>query len=361
MYPDAPGEDWLALPAVAGADMISASERIAPTFSINDNNMSQSMPESHVEPSNTALGGNSPSRMMLRYFLATRPMFLTASLLAVVCGTSLGWQHAGTLDITATLLALLAIGLVHGAANVLNDVFDEMNGTDRANTQRIFPFTGGSRFIQNGVLSVSQMRNWGLLLLTGACLTGLLLVALKGMAVLLFGLAGMALGILYSAPPVHLAARGLGEFAVAAGFGLLPVTGAAWLQSGVIDWPVLLLSVPVSCWVAGILVINEIPDAQADAGAGKFTLVVRLGIRGSRTLYLGLNLLAFASITVATVSGWLSPWALLLPVLLLPVALINNRAIATAAHEPRGLKGVIEKTLATHAAGCLWLAIACWL
>jgi 1,4-dihydroxy-2-naphthoate octaprenyltransferase len=45
--------------------------------------------------------------------------------------------------------------LTHAAVNVINDVADHHNGTDAANTARLFPFTGGSRFIQNGVLSVS--------------------------------------------------------------------------------------------------------------------------------------------------------------------------------------------------------------
>jgi 1,4-dihydroxy-2-naphthoate octaprenyltransferase len=305
-------------------------------------------------------GDSSPMQMARSYAMATRPMFLTASLLAVITGTSLGWHSAGRLDATAALLALVIIALLHAAANVLNDVFDELNGADRLNTQRIYPYTGGSRFIQNGVLSLEQMRNWGLLLLSLATLLGFGLGAYRGTAVLGLGMAGIGLGVLYSAPPIQLAARGLGETAVAAGFGLLPVCGAAWLQTGQIELPALLVSVPVSCWVANILLINEVPDACSDAEAGKRTLVVRLGIRGAAYLYMCLSLVAFAGVGLAVVTGSLPPMALLLPGMLLPIGILNGRRISISAAKTADLKPAIEKTLAIHTAGCLWLACCPW-
>ena len=308
----------------------------------------------------TEPGDNSPWRTARSYALATRPMFLTASLLAVITGTSLGWHSAGRLDAAAALLALLIIALLHAAANVLNDVYDELNGADRLNTQRIYPYTGGSRFIQNGVLTLEQMRNWGLLLLSLATLLGLGLGVYRGTAILGLGMAGIGLGVLYSAPPVQLAARGLGELAVATGFGLLPVCGAAWLQTGRFEWPALAIAIPVSCWVANILLINEVPDVRSDAAAGKRTLVVRLGMQGASRLYLGLSGIAFACIAFMSISGSLSPWALLLPVLLLPIGLLNGHRIATVFHDTAALKPSIEKTLAIHTAGCLWLAGCPW-
>ncbi|HYQ72710.1 MAG TPA: prenyltransferase, partial [Gammaproteobacteria bacterium] len=287
-------------------------------------------------------------------------MFLTASLLAVMAGTSLGWHAAGNLDIAAALMALLIIALLHAAANVLNDVYDELSGADRLNTHRIYPYTGGSRFIQNRVLTLGQMRNWGLLLLAVATLLGLGLGAYRGAAVLGLGMAGIGLGVLYSAPPVQLSARGLGELAVAAGFGLLPVCGAAWLQTGRLEWQVLVLSIPVSCWVANILIINEVPDARSDALAGKRTLVVRLGLRITSFLYLGLSLVAVACIWLIVRDGSLSPWVLLLPGLLLPAGLLNGQRIAQANSATATLKPAIERTLAIHAAGCLWIAGSPW-
>lgn len=305
-------------------------------------------------------GDTSILRLAGSYALATRPMFLTASLLAVITGTSLGWHSSGRLDAAAAILALLIIALLHAAANVLNDVYDELNGADRLNTQRIYPYTGGSRYIQNGVLTLGQMRNWGLLLLALATLLGIGLGVYRGPAIIGLGMAGIGLGVLYSAPPVQLSARGLGELAVAAGFGLLPVCGAAWLQSGRFEWPVLLLSIPVSCWVTNILLINEVPDASSDAAAGKRTLVVSLGIPGAGRLYAGLSLAAFAAIGITVIIGGLSVWTLLLPALLLAVGLRNGHRITATRQDTAALRPSIERTLAIHAAGCLWLTICPW-
>ena len=76
---------------------------------------------------------------------ATRPRFLGASLLPVLIGSAWGWRSADRIDLPAALLAVMATLLVHAASNVYNDVTDEELGTDRANTTRIPPFTGGSR------------------------------------------------------------------------------------------------------------------------------------------------------------------------------------------------------------------------
>ena len=113
------------------------------------------------EPSAVALSGRSPLRVAKRLFLATRPMFISASVLPVLLGTASGWRAFGQLDGGVLLLGLAAIACVHAAGNVLNDVNDDRGGTDRVNEDRIFPFTGGSRFIQNEIMSRRGLANAG--------------------------------------------------------------------------------------------------------------------------------------------------------------------------------------------------------
>jgi 1,4-dihydroxy-2-naphthoate octaprenyltransferase len=304
------------------------------------------------EPTVAALAGGSVARRIKRLLLATRPKFFAASVLPVLLGTAWGYKVGGQFDLLVFALALLAIVCVHAGANVLNDVFDELGGSDPINDNRIYPYTGGSRFIQNGVMSVAEMARWGSALIGVGMVLGAVLIAIKGMTVLLFGLAGIALATLYSMPPVQLSARGWGEAAVGVGFGVLPVCGAAWLQSGLIDGAVVLFSVPVSLWVANILLINEVPDVPADAQAGKRTLAVRLGRQGTRVLYLCLHVVAVVAIALA-ISQALLPWlAIALPALLLLAAW---RASQTIVGVPENLRRGIELTLAIHGLGGLWL------
>ena len=313
-----------------------------------------------MEPTAQALAGDAPGQILKRYLLATRPSFLPASVLPVVVGSSAGVAQSGSFDLVAMLLALVAIIGVHGGVNVLNDVCDDANGTDRHNDARVFPYTGGSRFIQNGVMTRAQMQSWAVLLLGASAACGALLLALKGWPVLWLGLAGMALGILYSVPPVFLAGRGLGETAVGVGFGLLPVCGSAWLQSGVVGWSEVLLAVPVSIWVANILLVNEVPDAVADAQAGKRTLAVRLGATGAAGVYAATSILAAAASGALVAAGGHAVWGLAGSLVLLAAGLAVAGRLGRGARN-QNLEPVIQATLAIHAAGCLWLTVWVWL
>lgn len=295
-----------------------------------------------------------------RYWRAVRPGFLPVSVLPILVGTAWGRATGGALDAQAALLAALAVVPVHAAANVLNDVADA-DGSDALNEARITPYSGGSRVIQEGLLTRDQMRRWGMTLLAVAMLPGLLLAAHVGAAVLGFGLAGVLLGLLYSLPPARLAGRGLGEITIALAFGVLPVAGAAWLQSGVLDMETLLVSLPVALWVAAIIVVNEMPDAAADAAAGKRTLAVRLGATGTRRLYLSVQLGALAAIAAAVAARLLGAPALLALPVLGALVIGAGRALAPGAGDRAAVRRAIERTLAVHALGCLWLAAAAWL
>jgi len=310
------------------------------------------------EPSVSAFSGPGVGPSLRRAWFATRPQFLTASALPVVLGTVWGAQQMGRLDLISFLLALLGVALLHAASNVWNDVGDEQCGTDAQNDERIYPFTGGSRFIQNGVLSVAKMTRLSIVLAAGAGVVGGLLIWRHGWPVLMLGALGGGIGGLYSWPRVQLAGRGLGEIAVALAFGLLPVCGAAWLQQGVLDPIAMFIGLPVGCWVAAVLLINEIPDRVADARVGKRTLPVRLGLARTGVLYASLQVIALLGVLVLQQRLGLSVWPALLFVCL------GGAGVVIAYRLARGLPGLplmIRLTLGIHAAGSLGLAAWFWL
>lgn len=225
----------------------------------------------------------------------TRPGFLSITLVGCLIGfatahgaTGVAWTAQQ--NVTAAIALLLAL-LAHAGANVLNDYHDALNGADAANQQGQFPFTGGARLIQNGETTEAFTRQLGWALLAMVVPGGLWLAWHSGWELIAIGLAGLSLGWAYSAPPLALMGRGLGEATVAVCWWLL-VVGADFTLRGHVATAPLLSGASFALLVANILLINGLPDATADASVGKRTLVVRLGAEGTARLYAGLATLA---------------------------------------------------------------------
>ena len=290
-----------------------------------------------------------------RYFLATRPAFLSASALAAVLGLAAA-VHSGVAVVPlAALLTVLGAVVVHAGVNVLNDYYDALGGSDGANAERIFPFTGGSRFIQNGVLSLRQTARlgWGLLAVGG--LIGLGLVAVAGPGLLAIGLIGLLVGWGYSATGVSLAGRGLGELAVVAGFGVLIPLGADWVQRGGFAWAPLLVGVPFGLLTLNLLFVNQFPDHRADVAAGKRHWVVRLGPRRARWLYGLIAGAAYLGLIAAVAAGPL-PWLALVALLPGWFSLRAFAGVLQFAEAPAFLEPAIRRSINALAAYAVLLA-----
>ena len=159
----------------------------------------------------------------------TRPAFLLLTVVACVLGTATASACGCGLDLPLALGAMALAVLAHAAGNVLNDLHDARNGADAANTDAIAPFTGGSRLIQTGAVSEQQTAELARALLVFLVPAGLLLAVKAGGGVLLLGMAGLLLAWAYSAPPLKLMSRGLGELTVALVWFLV-VVGADYVQ-----------------------------------------------------------------------------------------------------------------------------------
>jgi 1,4-dihydroxy-2-naphthoate polyprenyltransferase len=279
----------------------------------------------------------------VRYLLATRPAFLSITLAGCLLGfaTALagGVPFSWTLAVVTLLLALLA----HAAINVLNDYCDHLNGTDERNTRRIYPFTGGSRFIQNSVLTPSQVLGLAIVLFVLTMAGGLWLLGMSGMGLFWIGLAGLAIGWAYSAPPLRLNSRGLGEFCVASGF-LLIVAGADYVQRGdfaTLPW---LVAIPYALLVTNILFINQFPDRDADLASGKLHWVARLRPEIAARGYGLILLLAGLALLFSIFNGTLPRAGAVGLVALLP-ALLAWRQLQRLAATPEHLAPAIRLTL----------------
>jgi 1,4-dihydroxy-2-naphthoate octaprenyltransferase len=303
----------------------------------------RSVPQSrrYLELLSAAAGRPIRPRLSLGWLVlrTTRLPFLSATLIPVLLGILIALRH-GAFDIWLALLTVVGASLAHLAINVTNDIFDTLSGADEANVNPT-QFSGGSRVLIYDLLTLRQLLTVALALFGGAAAIGLLLVWLTGsLTLLLIGIAGIAVGIAYTAPPLKLVYRGLGEIAVAIGFGPIMLLGAYVVQTGRLALEPFVVSITVGILVALILYVNEIPDRTGDAAAGKRTLPVRLRPDTIIGGYLLAALLAFVVIVVGVASGLL-PWPTLLALAAVPLALRIHTGIRQHYESPYTLMAVM--------------------
>lgn len=278
------------------------------------------------------------------HLAATRPGFLAVTAVACALGIAVALACGGAARPLAGAATVVLALLAHAAANVYNDWADDRLGSDAINVDRIAPFSGGSRLIQDGVLSAARMREWSAWLAMLGVGGGIVLAALSGPALLVIGLAGFGIGWAYSSPRIALMSRGAGEIAVAAAWWLV-VVGADYVQRQRLHDMAAIAGVGYALLVAAVLLVNQFPDRKADATVGKRTLVVRLGPEAAALLYAALVALAHGWVAAWWWLQWLptrAGWALLSA----PLSLAAAWQLARHAREPRRLRPAIVLTLA---------------
>lgn len=285
----------------------------------------------------------------------TRPAFLLLTVVACALGTATASACGCGLDWSLALGATALAVLAHAAGNVLNDLHDARNGADAANSQGLFPFTGGSRLIQTGAVSERQTADLAKALLLFLLPAGLLLAVKAGGGVIVLGAAGLLLAWAYSAPPLRLMSRGLGEPTVALVWFLV-VVGADYVQRGQFFIIPASAAAGFALMVAALLLINGFPDAPADAQVGKRTLVVRLGATPAALLYASLVLSAHAWLVL---SVWLliPPMPALWGLVSLPLSLAALGWLWAHRHQPTRLKPALALTVVAtllHGLGMAW-------
>jgi 1,4-dihydroxy-2-naphthoate octaprenyltransferase len=217
----------------------------------------------------------------------------------------------GPLSLPWLLLTVLGIFAIEVAKNASGEIVDYDSGADFAVApEDRSPFSGGKRVLVDGLLTRRQAAVIAATCYVSGIAAGLVIVFARTPRVLPLGVLGVAAALCYHSPPLRLAYRGLGEVTVAFAYGPLIVCGTFLVQRGHVAVWIAWLSVALGLAIADFLVVNEFPDAHADAQAGKRTLVVRLGRAPAATLFGVLAATAFGvllllPLTGATAGVWL--------------------------------------------------------
>lgn len=216
-----------------------------------------------------------------KWHTALRAPFFVATIVPVLLGTAIAFANTHIFLFWPFFFTIIAMIFIHAGVNLANDYYDHQSGNDELN-QNPTPFSGGSRVIQDGIIPAEHIKYAFLTCLSIGAVIGLYLNTLsQGNIVLYLGIAGMAIGVFYSAPPFAASYRKLGELFVAVGFGPLIVVGSYYVQTHALNVLPLLASVPIAILIMLVLFLNQFPDFDADKKALKHNWVNTLGKKTS--------------------------------------------------------------------------------
>jgi 1,4-dihydroxy-2-naphthoate polyprenyltransferase len=272
------------------------------------------------------------------WLLAARPATLPAAVVPVLVGSAVGAAQ-GQFRPTTFVAVLVAALLIQIGTNLANDYFDFRKGADTGTR------LGPVRVTQGGLLPADAVWRGSLVAFALAGLVGLYLVAVGGWPIVVIGLLSISAGVLYTGGPWPLGYHGLGDLFAFVFFGVVAVTGTAYLYTHVFGRDAFWVSMPVALLVTAILVVNNLRDIDTDRAVGKRTLAVRIGRRGTRLEYLLLVAGAFLVPLGRWLAGSASIW-FWLPWLTLPLAVRLVRRVWS--EEGRRLNRVLVGTGQLH-------------
>ena len=212
-----------------------------------------------------------------------RPLLLLITTTIYLIGSLIANAFGVPLQPDAFLWGLVPLLLSVLSAHYANEYADyETDALTRGT-----PFSGGSGVLPRGTASrqLALAAAWITLALSLLAMFAALWTGRIRPDVALVWATGTAISWMYSLPPFRLAWRGWGEVINAVLVGiLLPLYGYG-VQTGQLDWAVIIGCAPFSLLIFVLVMATNWADREADAAVGKYTLTARLPAHRLRLLY----------------------------------------------------------------------------
>ena len=225
-----------------------------------------------------------PDFATLKVLKVIRPHIVLGGMLAFSIGVLLAIIQGGIFRFEMIALGYATVLLGDLSAHFSNDYFDvEID----AHSEKRKMFAGSKTLVENPSLQLLS-RNISVSLLICSSVIAAASVFFLGAPIELFAIMFVAnlVGWFYSAPPMRLISRGLGEIAVAwvTGF-VIPAIGYLSVRNQ-FDATFLYLSIPFMLYGFILSLSLHAPDAEFDKRSGKKTLIVRRGTQITVSLIL---------------------------------------------------------------------------
>lgn len=243
--------------------------------------------------------------------LRTLPVSVSGVLIAVGLA-----KFNGTFRLVPSLLCVAFAVLAQIVSNLANEYFDFKAGTDKKGR------VGPRRGVTEGDFSPATLKRAMVGTLVATCAVGLSMLAVvdpgEGYAnwLLLVGVGVMVavMAFAYSAGPYPLSYHALGEVAVMAFYGLVPVIFSYYVVAGEFHPYAVIAGIAIGLMGVNVLLVNNYRDVDDDREAGKRTSVVVAGRTLAAFAYLLNGLLALSVLGVLWLRLWMEwGWWTMLP------------------------------------------------
>lgn len=286
---------------------------------------------------------------------ASRPNFLVLTPLCAGLGIALAGHPVEALGWLNVVLVMAGALLAHTAVNLLNEYQDFRSGLDLITVRT--PFSGGSGALPDNPHMAPLVLAAAVTSMILVAIIGLHFLWLRGSVMLLPGVVGLALVMGYTRwitrmPVLCLLAPGLG-------FGPIIVLGTLLALGGHPDSGDVLISLVVMFLVSELLLINQIPDTDADRQAGRRHLPIVLGLNACARIVGGLLLGAYLLLTAGLLSRAIPPSGAL-ALSTLPAALWVARTLPATLNDVSALPRVLGVNVATLLATLVLLCVGLW-
>jgi len=253
------------------------------------------------------------------------------------------WLMAFVIPLDVLLLAMFV--------NLSNDYFDHKSGADKlrfklldqAFEEIVVKEKGGKSIywqgnsFDRGLISDGAGKVILILLAIGAVVLSVPIVLYGGWIVLVLGAIAFFLSYFYTAPPLNLGARGLGELDVLASFTMISFF-SFYVIAQQFSWPAVTVAVIVGIGAMVMRIVDEMSGKEAHIAAGEKDLVVRFGIDRVGNILIAILAVNYGLISI--LSYYNITFVLLF--LTLPFAISMIRHLRNKADKFREMRPVID-------------------
>lgn len=254
------------------------------------------------------------------WILAARPKTLTGALIPVMTAAALALRHPDC-KFGPIAICFIFASLMQTAANLINDLFDYLKGTD--NESRLGP----ERACAQGWITPKAMKKGIVAVLALALACGCLVLRYTTPWLVAVGAMCVCFAFLYT---TILSYTGMGDVLVLVFFGIVPCCGTFFVATGEVTVQCLLASIISGTVIDTLMIVNNYRDRDTDSRCGKKTVIVILGERFGRYFYLACGIAAWAACFafLALNHGWL----VMLPTLYLPLHISTWKQMIAIGH-----------------------------